>query len=295
MGGFKMSAKSKTIIRQKRTKNYTTIPNEMLNNTELSFKAKGIHAYLLSKPDNWAVYLNQLKKASKDGYDSVASGIEELITHRYVFRRPFSGDDPGGWEYFVYDEPPIEDPFRIGKIPNREISELEKPATTNTRLEKVRTNIRSNSEPPLQVVSSSDLFPPDQPTVDSNASEASASKIDPPKDEKVGFAKNRKSPPIDQAKFAAFRVKANKLFNRRETTAWSSAEMKAAIPHLDTPEDEWDVLTRYYAKRGQKDFFPRTSLITLLHNWGSEIDKAKAKFPDEESNPDFWKDLKPRD
>jgi len=132
------------IIRQKRKANYTVIPNEMLNNTELSFKAKAILCYLLSKPDKWSVYLSQLAKVSTDGYESVVSGMNELIEKRYVFRQPNSGVNPGGWEYFVYDEPQVENGSRLSENPTRDFADSGKPMTSKDRVSKVNNDIKEN-------------------------------------------------------------------------------------------------------------------------------------------------------
>jgi hypothetical protein len=134
------------IIRQKRKANYTVIPNEMLNNTELSFKAKAILCYLLSKPDKWSVYLSQLAKVSTDGYESIVSGMNELIEKKYVFRQPNSGANPGGWEYFVYDEPQVEDDFRLSEKPTRDFTDSEKPVTNKERLDKVSNEIKEKEK-----------------------------------------------------------------------------------------------------------------------------------------------------
>lgn len=134
------------IIRQKRKANYTVIPNEMLNNENLSFKAKAILCYLLSKPDRWAVYLSQLAKASTDGYESVVSGMNELIANRYVFRKPCSGANPGGWEYFVYDEPQAEEQLPIGDSPSRDFTESGKPMTNKERVNEVNKEVKTKEK-----------------------------------------------------------------------------------------------------------------------------------------------------
>jgi hypothetical protein len=118
----------------------------MLNNPELSFKAKAILCYLLSKPDKWSVYLSQLAKASTDGYESVVSGMNELIANRYVFRKPCSGANPGGWEYFVYDEPQSDEEFPLVDSPTREITDSGKPTTNKERLDKVSKEIKEKTE-----------------------------------------------------------------------------------------------------------------------------------------------------
>ncbi len=78
-------------------------------------------------------------------------------------------------------------------------------------------------------------------------------------------------------KTAEFQARANRLLGRRPTTNWSRNEIKAAANCFDTTEEEWKLLEGYYAHRGEKDYYCRTTMITLLNNWASEIDKARSK------------------
>jgi hypothetical protein len=135
---------SKSIFRQKLTRNFTTIPNDLLKNPELSWKAKGIHAYLLSLPETWIVRLNHLKSISTDGYDSTVAGVHELLDKKYLWRRPCCGENPGGWEYYVYQYPQLEDPFRSSDSPTREIPDSGKPVTNKDRLSKVNKEYKEN-------------------------------------------------------------------------------------------------------------------------------------------------------
>lgn len=60
---------------------------EYLKDARLSWKAKGILAFLLSKPGlecNWMT--EDLVKQSKDGKEAVYSGINELIKFGYLVR-----------------------------------------------------------------------------------------------------------------------------------------------------------------------------------------------------------------
>ena len=43
------------IIRERRPNRYVVIPNEAVQNHALSFKARGVLAYLLSQPDHWTI------------------------------------------------------------------------------------------------------------------------------------------------------------------------------------------------------------------------------------------------
>ena len=138
---------SKNIYRQKRSSNYTIVPNEMLNDKRLSWKAKGMLAYLLSLPDTWEVYVAHVRTISTDGNDSTASGLNELIEFKYVWRKPRSGNEPGGWEYYVYDEPHLENPFRQGDSPTREFPDSGKPAASKEIEEVVITKKEKQQKP----------------------------------------------------------------------------------------------------------------------------------------------------
>jgi len=75
------------IIRvEKRTTPYVVIDKTALEDPRLSFRAKGIHAYLLSRPDNWAPNRDQLAKVSREGRDAVVAALSELETFGYFKR-----------------------------------------------------------------------------------------------------------------------------------------------------------------------------------------------------------------
>jgi len=108
-------------------------------------------------------------------------------------------------------------------------------------------------------------------------------------------------------KLAAFQTRANVLLGRRPATKWAANEIKAAANWLDTTDEEWELLEGYYANRGQDGYFCRKSMLTLLNNWSSEIDKARSNqpvkpkqtCPDEKEDPEgfnaFWASVKPND
>ncbi len=102
----------KNIIRVQKDKSnpYVVINKTFLNDTNLSFKAKGLLSYLLSKPDNWTVYTVDLIKSSKDGKDAVVSGLKELKNLGYLEKYSIR-DDKGRishWESIIYEVPSLE-------------------------------------------------------------------------------------------------------------------------------------------------------------------------------------------
>ena len=74
------------IHRVAKNKNYSVIHNQVLRRNDLSWKAKGIMAYILSLPDDWKVYLEEVAKHATDGKDSFRSGWNELKEVGYVDR-----------------------------------------------------------------------------------------------------------------------------------------------------------------------------------------------------------------
>jgi len=80
---------------------YAQIANEMLEDSDLSFKAKGLMSYLLAQSDNWEVYQSQLIEVGTDGEVSVRSAMEELEENGYLESRRKRGED-GQFEGIVY-------------------------------------------------------------------------------------------------------------------------------------------------------------------------------------------------
>ncbi|MGL4730353.1 MAG: helix-turn-helix domain-containing protein [Clostridium sp.] len=100
------------IIRVNKTKKnpYVTLNKTVLEDENLSFKAKGIHAYLMSKPDNWICKKEDLINNSKDGDNSIRSGLRELREAGYIKKVPIK-DNFGKiieWEEELYETPTIE-------------------------------------------------------------------------------------------------------------------------------------------------------------------------------------------
>ena len=95
--------KNKTeFIRVEKNRNYTVIHNEFLRRDDLSWKAKGILAYVLSLPDDWNINLGELMKHATDGERSFRSGWDELTKKGYVDRKPVrDGNRIKYWETIV--------------------------------------------------------------------------------------------------------------------------------------------------------------------------------------------------
>jgi hypothetical protein len=101
-----MSKDNNSIIRVQKDKSnpYVMLNKTFLSDDRLSWKSKGILAYLLSKPDNWQVKVYDLVAQSTDGETAVYSGLKELKEFGYLER--FAVYEKGKihhWESIVYE------------------------------------------------------------------------------------------------------------------------------------------------------------------------------------------------
>lgn len=92
----------------KRENPFVQIDKTMLSDRSISYKAKGILAYLLSKPNDWITYISDLEKRSSDGRDSIRTGLKELEDNGYIERKRVREKGQfKGWEYIVYEQPQV--------------------------------------------------------------------------------------------------------------------------------------------------------------------------------------------
>ncbi len=92
------------IYRRKHSTNYTVLPNELLQSS-LSFAAKGLLGYLLSKPSKWRIDNNELAAEGRVGRDVLLRLLKELEDEGYLLRRRVSeGRGKIRWIRDIFDE-----------------------------------------------------------------------------------------------------------------------------------------------------------------------------------------------
>lgn len=79
----------------------------------LSWKAKGLMAYLISKPNDWQVWTKDLIKRSTDGRSAVLSALQELLKFGYAIRDQCRREDGtfGPVEFTVFEVPQLGFPL----------------------------------------------------------------------------------------------------------------------------------------------------------------------------------------
>lgn len=66
--------------------NYTNVSNNILRDSQLSWKARGIFGYLWSQANEWQFYVNEIATHATDGVKSLRSGLDELEERGYLKR-----------------------------------------------------------------------------------------------------------------------------------------------------------------------------------------------------------------
>ncbi|APC70735.1 hypothetical protein AQ622_00603 [Pseudomonas aeruginosa] len=72
------------IVRRRVESNFTTLPNELIRDNRLSWKAVGLLVYLLAHPANFRLNLVYLAKQRPSGRDATRSALRELEATGYV-------------------------------------------------------------------------------------------------------------------------------------------------------------------------------------------------------------------
>lgn len=124
------------IVRVAKNSNYVVMNRTALNDKRLSWKAKGIMAYLLSMPDDWVFYMDELVTHASDGKDSFRSGFNELKKCGYVERKPIKDEKTKkiiSWETIVH-EVPVNSKEPLTDFPEVEKPQMEKPEVENPTL-----------------------------------------------------------------------------------------------------------------------------------------------------------------
>lgn len=67
-----------SILRRHLSTGFTVLPTATLEDSRLSFRARGILAYLIAKPDSWKVRTESITQAGKEGRDAVRDAVKEL-------------------------------------------------------------------------------------------------------------------------------------------------------------------------------------------------------------------------
>lgn len=120
---------SNTIIRAPRRDRFVVMDQRAIEDERLSWAARGLLGYLLSKPDDWKVLVNDLRKRGDLGRDGIYKLLKELRTFgyaRFVRLRDRQGRIRGGY-YMIREIADSPDP----DLPDTAAPHTAEPAPAN--------------------------------------------------------------------------------------------------------------------------------------------------------------------
>lgn len=160
------------IYRTEKKNNFTIIDNRFLRSMELSLKAKGLLAMMLSLPEEWVYSIRGLAAICKENANTVRSTLNELETLGYLTREK-RHDDNGRFDHIYYiheqsvfteakkphveephmEQPPMEQPCMVNAaLINKEESRKEKLNTEGSTTDQSNLS-EGEEEPPLAALS----------------------------------------------------------------------------------------------------------------------------------------------
>ena len=146
-------------VKNKVRRDFTIIPNALINDDNLTDRARFLFVYMASKPEDWDFY--QVPLAKKLGYsiDTLRKYISELLESGWMERQERrEGGKFDSFDYTLLPSPSGKNTdtvkTRIGKIPYRENSLL-----YNKDYNKERIDTKKESE---NAPANSDFFSPDK-------------------------------------------------------------------------------------------------------------------------------------
>lgn len=134
-----MAKESSVIIKRRVSRDFTTLPNDLIRDDRLSWKALGLLVYVLSRPDNFRLRLSHLAKQKKTGGDATRAGLKELELAGYLTIRR-ERDELGKFFQVTWE---------VTDLPNATSTDPEPPRSGNTDTGNTDTGKPTSQKPTL--------------------------------------------------------------------------------------------------------------------------------------------------
>lgn len=125
------------VNKSKYEKDFTILPNKMLSDENLSWRARGILCYLLHLPHDWVIHESEvMKHSSKEGRDAFKTAIKELYEFGYM-KKESTRDEKGkitGWNTYVFPDSQITRNPQSGQPTNWSEQNVDNPSLLSTNV-----------------------------------------------------------------------------------------------------------------------------------------------------------------
>lgn len=100
-------------LRIARRPQHLRMDSRAVNDGALSFRARGVLAWLLDKPDDWTINAEAISRHGTEGRDAIRKALSELEAAGYLVRRRYRAEG-GKWasEQVLYEHPSMAQPER---------------------------------------------------------------------------------------------------------------------------------------------------------------------------------------
>lgn len=102
------------VIKNNISKNFSMIPNALINDDKISDRGRFLFIYIASKPSEWTFHNTQLTNALKYSADTLRKYIKELVYFGWVFKeqqKKINGKFTSNI-YHLYEKPLLNSPYR---------------------------------------------------------------------------------------------------------------------------------------------------------------------------------------
>ena len=92
----------------KRNEHWTHLNLQVIEDERLTWKAKAVHTYLISRPPNWVIQKNDLINRSSQGREALQNALKELTNYGYLTQKRIQDKSTGrftGWVMEVFEKP----------------------------------------------------------------------------------------------------------------------------------------------------------------------------------------------
>ncbi len=96
-----------------KTDNFTIVANEIFQRSDVSARAKGIYAYIMTLPDDWKIYKSEIYKHFSEGITALDTAFKELEELGYITKERHKGEGGrfSGWDYTIRESVEKTDPM----------------------------------------------------------------------------------------------------------------------------------------------------------------------------------------
>lgn len=134
-----------SVLKNRLKEKFVTIPKKIITDKQISFGAKMVYCYLVSKPNDWVIRNSEIMEDLNISKDTIAKYFKELVVNGWIDRKrqvDSQNQFTGLYDYIIYETPKVSE---IGKMPKSESFRNREKAEEITKTISSSNNITNNN------------------------------------------------------------------------------------------------------------------------------------------------------